>query len=287
MNTDFPHKNPSLSEDLTVVLLRGNGSPRTFRFSLPALQRSLTALGFLFAFAVASAIFLLLLNLFHFTPDRVEAPALPIASPVPVAALPATPAAQAEKKEGFWGSLTGHKPGTSSDSDALKDDSEIRKEVAGLHEDVARLNTQLSGRVELANGANSGLLQFFGPRNIADTGSPIQVKNVKVVHTSTKEVYVDFELHNTDPDQRMARGYIVVLAKTPSFLMTYPDGVFSTSQNIVLDFTKGETYGVSRFRQARATFNAAPLEGKNAQFQVLLFGNDGKVVADLHVEDNR
>jgi hypothetical protein len=110
---------------------------------------------------------------------------------------------------------------------------------------------------------------------------------VKVIHNSTKNIYVDFELHNTDPDQKAARGYIVVLAKTPGFLMTYPDGVFSTNQNIVLDFTKGETFGVSRFRQARATFRAEPLEGKKANYQVLLFANDGRVIADYHVEDSQ
>ncbi|MGZ3684336.1 MAG: hypothetical protein ACXVCI_10825, partial [Bdellovibrionota bacterium] len=57
--------NGKLSDDLTVILLRGNGSPRTFRLKLPALQRSLTALGFAFAFAIAAAVLLLIWNLLH------------------------------------------------------------------------------------------------------------------------------------------------------------------------------------------------------------------------------
>ncbi|MGZ3654320.1 MAG: hypothetical protein ACXVB9_06385 [Bdellovibrionota bacterium] len=255
--------NGKLSDDLTVILLRGNGSPRTFRLKLPALQRSLTALGFAFAFAIAAAVLLLIWNLLHFTPDRVE-----ITTPAPVA----TPA-PAGPKEAFWGANT-------------TNDEELRKEVAGLREDNARLNAIANGRKDLANGTNSGLLQFFGPRNVPETDSPMQVKNVKVSRNpGTHEIYVDFELHNTDPDQQQRRGYIVVLAKTANSLLSYPENAFSPTQNIVLDFTKGETFGVSRFRQARAVFADGPLEGKHARFQIMLFSDEGKVIADLHVED--
>ena len=260
--------NGRLSEDLTVILLRGNGSPRTFRFNLPALQKSLTALGFAFAFAIASAVLLLLWNLFHFTSNRVEL------APVPVVAATAPVAPSAPPKKGFWGN-GGNAP----------EDGELRKEVQGLRDDIAKLNAQADGRKDLASGANGALLQFFGPRNVAEADSPMQVKNVKVARNPpSKEIYVDFELHNTDPNQQQIRGYIVVLAKTANDLMSYPENAFSPTQNIVLDFTKGETFGVSRFRQARAVFPAAPLEGKHPRFQILLFSDEGKVIADLHVE---
>lgn len=271
LNIIDPHKNPSLSEDLTVVLLRGNGSPRTFRFSLPALQRSLTAVGFAFVLALAATFFLLLWNFFHFTPDRIEAPAVSV--PVPAAAP--------EKGTGFWSKISS----PSANVEPGKEDEELRKEVLGLREDVAKLNALADYRKKLQDGENEGLLQFFGPRNVLETAAPMQVKNVKVLKAGNKDTYVDFELHNVDPEQRQARGYIVVLAKTPSFLMSYPPNAFSPTQNIVLDFTKGETFAVSRFRQARAVFAAGPLEGQQVSYQVLLFANDGKVIADLHVEN--
>jgi hypothetical protein len=248
-----------------VILLRGNGSPRTFRLSLPALQRSLTALGFTFGLAIAAAVFLALWNFLHFTADRVEV----VVNAPAVLPLPAPPAAS----PAFWGANT-------------SDDAELKKEVSGLRDDNARLNAQANGRKELTPGANTGLLQFFGPRNVPETNSMMLIKNVKVVrNAATKEIYVDFELHNMDPGQQQQRGYIVVLAKTTNLLMSYPEAVFSPSQNIVVDFTKGETFGVSRFRQARAVFLAPPLEGKHARFQILLFSDEGKVIADLHVED--
>lgn len=252
-------KNTSLSEDLTVILLRGNGSPRTFRLPLPALQRSLTALGFAFALAVLAAIFFFLLNLFRFTPDRVDIPSL-LPSVTAVTSSTATPASGSKEDE-------------------------LQKEVTGLREDIAKLNFAANGRKPLAPGANPGLLQFFGPTNVAAEEKEIQVKNAKIVRDSAKNIYLDFEIHNVDPEQKPVRGYIVVMAKTPAFLAVYPEGAFNPSQNVVLDFTKGETFSVSRFRQVRATFSGVPLEGKKPKFQALLFKTDGSVIADLHVED--
>jgi hypothetical protein len=234
------------------------------------MQRSLTALGFTFAFAIAAAAFLLLWNLLHLTIERVEVVAPP--APAPIVAVQPAPTAPAPS---FWNAGA---PTT--------DDAELKKEVTGLRETNAKLNSQLNGRKDLVPGVNPGLIQFFGPRNVLETASPMQVKNVKITRNpATQEIYVDFELHNTDPSQQQRRGYIVVLAKTPQFLMSYPGAVFTPSQNIVLDFTKGETFGVSRFRQARATFPGAPLEGKHARYQILLFSDEGKVIADMHVED--
>lgn len=264
-------RNFSVSEDLTVILLRGNGSPRTFRLSLPALQRSLTAMGFLFTFAVAAALVLLVVSLARpSVRERVVEVAAP--SPAPVA----SPAASESKP--FWKSLTGK-------GDDAKGEDELRGEVQALRAEVSRLSGLADNRKELPAGQLPGLLQFFGPRNLEEGLSPIAVKNVRA-GANGKELTVDFELHNVDPEQKTARGYIVVLAKGTSTLASYPEGAFSPSQNIVLDYTKGETYGVSRFREARATFRAAAFEGQKPRFQVLLFASDGRVINNIHVENS-
>jgi hypothetical protein len=184
------------------------------------------------------------------------------------------PPSSAASKPGLWSSLN---PG-SADSD-----DEIRKEVQGLRDDIAKMSAAANGRSNLAPGVNSGLLQFFGPKNVAGTGATIEVKNVKVT-TAGGETAVDFEVTNVDPDQKQVRGYIVVLAKTSNLLLSYPEGAFNPDQNIVLDYTKGETFGVSRLRPTRATFHSNLLEGKHPRFQILLFANDGTVISDLHVE---
>lgn len=308
-----------LSEDLTVVLLRGNGAPRSFRFSVAALNRTLTALGFTFAFALLACAVLLGLSLVRgislpSLPERkappvavapepaaptgptnfVEVPAPPAETVTPTEspAAPTAPAvAEETKKSGLWQQLKGAVNSPAPSGAPAANEGELQKEVEGLRKDVARLGSQLEGRKDAARGAaGAGLVQFFGPRStlVAENESAMRIRNPRVVKEgSSRQIAVDFELHNVDPEQRQERGYIVVLAKTPDLLSSYPGAVFAPSQNILLDFTKGETFAVSRFRQARATFPAAPLEGKRVNFQILLFATDGRVLANLPVEDSR
>lgn len=305
-----------LSEDLTVVLLRGNGAPRSFRFSVAALNRTLTALGFTFAFALLACAVLLGLSLVRgislpSLPERkappvavnpepaaptsptnfVEVPSAPTQTAAP-AETPASPAAPEEaKKSGLWQQLKGAVNSPAPTPAApVASEGELQKEVEGLRKDVARLGAQLEGRKDAGRANASGLVQFFGPRStlVAESESAMRLRNPRIVKEgSSRQIAVDFELHNVDPEQRQERGYIVVLAKTPDLLTSYPGAVFAPNQNIILDFTKGETFAVSRFRQARATFPAAPLEGKRMSFQILLFGTDGRVLASLPVEDTR
>ena len=308
-----------LSEDLTVVLLRGNGSPRSFTFSIAALNRALTALGFTFLAALlASVIFagLWLTDGLHLPRLSRPRPRADQAAPVPVApaapaaptnfveippgatpapAVPAAPAPAAPKPEetkqgGIWQKLKGAVNTPPAGAPAVGNESELQKEVEGLRKDIAALGAKGEGRKDISPGNPGGLLQFFGPRStLAGEGqSAMRVRNPRVSKESaSRQIAVDFELHNVDPQQRQERGYIVVLAKSPDILVSYPNAVFAPSQNILLDFTKGETFAVSRFRQARATFAAPALEGKRVNYQILLFGTDGRVLANLPVEDSR
>jgi hypothetical protein len=284
LNFTDEKKKSSLSEDLTVVLIRGNGSPRSFRLSLPALQRSLTVMGFLLSFAGLAAFFFFLLNFF----GRDSSAPFPgenrvnVANSVPSTGgeSPAPADAAAQESPGLWQKISG------SVNDSRSSD-ELKREVEGLRGDNAKLNAQLDGRKDVNGGHSNALLQFFGPRStmIAEIDSIVKVRNPRVVRdTAGKEIYLDFELHNVDPAQRQERGYIVVLAKTRDLLAAYPASVFAPNQNIVLDYTRGETFAVSRFRAARANFSAAVLADKRPQFQILLFGTDGKVLANVHVE---
>lgn len=320
MKAANPEQKKRLSEDLTVVLLRGNGSPRSFRFSLAAFNRALTALGFTFLAALlAGVIFAGLwltdgLSLPRLTRPRVGAnrPAAPaenpappaptnfvevrtagdtagapsVAVPVPVPAAPAHP--EDGKKGGLWQQLKGA-VNTPAPVPA-GNEGELQKEVEGLRKDIAALGARGEGRKDISPGNPGGLLQFFGPRStlVSESESAMRVRNPRVnKEGSGRQVAVDFELHNVDPQQRQERGYIVVLAKTPDLLVSYPGAVFAPSQNILLDYTRGETFAVSRFRQARATFPLGPLEGKRVSYQILLFGTDGRVLANLPVEDSR
>jgi len=283
---------------------------------MAAFNRALTALGITFLGALTAGIFFAGLWLTQGIPlpslprHRVAPVVVPVAETpavvpgarptnfveVPAAApkseTPSAVPAEAEaKKTGLWQQLKGavNNP-AAAPAVATGSDSELQKEVLGLRKDIAALGARAEGRKDISPGNPGGLLQFFGPRStvVAETDSAMRVRNPRVNKESAgRQFAVDFELHNVDPQQRQERGYIVVLAKTPDLLVSYPNAVFAPSQNILLDYTKGETFAVSRFRQARATFTAAPLEGKRVSYQILLFSTDGRVLANLPVEDSR
>jgi hypothetical protein len=285
LNISEKQKKPSASEDLTVVLLRGNGSPRSFRISLPALYRSLTALGFAFAFLLAASLVLLSLTFWgpsqptNTAPAAAEVPAPPAAPQNYVEVIPA----EAPPAPGIWSKLT-------APSIPAGNESEAAKELVGLREDIARLNAQLDGRKDLPAPATSTILQLLGPRStmVPEADSLIRIRNANTSRDpATKQVLLDFELHNVDAGQRQVRGYIVAIAKTPDLLISYPGNLFAPGQNILLDHTKGETFAISRFRQARATFPLGPLEERKVSYQILLFGTDGQVIANAHVEETR
>jgi hypothetical protein len=272
-------RKPALADELTVVFLRGNGSPRTFRIPVLTLQRSLTAIGFLFCLSILAAVFFLALNFIRPAGDLMPAPM--VAAPAPSTAPAPVPAGDSQAKPGIWQKISG---GESSG----ENDSELKKEVDGLHQDIARLSAQIDGRKELNTGQSASLLQLFGPRSalMPEASTTMRVKNPKVTRdNASKDIILTFELHNVDPNQKQARGYIVALAKSADMLLVYPPNAFNPSQNIVLDFTKGETFGVSRFRAAQATFSAAALAGKKVTYQILLFSTDGRVIASQHVEE--
>lgn len=280
LNIGEKQKKSNASEDLTVVLLRGNGSPRSFRVSLPALHRSLTAVGFLFALAIFASLVLL-----GFSLIRTMNPGT--GSPVAVAPAPSAPPAQTAPAEasgssGLWQQLKGTvqvPPGSES--------SELQKEVTGLRQEIAALSARLEERKTLAPEANDSLIQFFGPRSslVPENMSAMRIKNPRITKDpAAKEIVLSFELHNIDPQQNQQRGYIVAVAKTPDMLLTYPNYALKPNENVLLDFTKGETFAVSRFREAKATFPLAPLEGRKASYQILLFAHDGRVIGTMHVD---
>jgi hypothetical protein len=188
------------------------------------------------------------------------------------APLPAVPVTQ-----------EGKSPTAPSSSENLSPEKEA--ELAGLRSDLAKLNSQLDQRKDLSPQGQSPLISIFSPRTtiVPESGSQMRVRNARPGRDLAAQQWtLDFELHNVDPQQSQERGYILVLAKANDILLAHPSNSFQANQNILLDFTKGETFAVSRFRQARATFPA--LGQRKPSFQILLFGTDGKILVNQHVE---
>jgi len=274
-------KDKKLSQDLTVVFLRGNGTPRSFRIAMPELHRSLFLLGALLLGSFLITLLALLLYAFQGGKKVPEAGIAESPSPPPATTEQTqTPPADSGS---FWNKISSPTASTS--------DTESAKEIQGLREDIAKLHEQLEARKALPAGQQdtNALLQFLGPRAqaVPESEALVLVKNPKVRRDpSTKELFLDFELHNTDPAQKQVRGYIVAIAKSTNFFYVYPGGAFSPKDNIALQFTKGETFAISRFRQAQASFKNVP-ENVPLSFQILLFNTQGKVLASMQVDGGR
>lgn len=216
-------------------------------------------------------------------------PVAPVAvAPAPVPTPPETAPAPADTAgpTGLWQQLKG----SVQAPPAGPVDGELQKEVTGLRQEIAALSARLENRQALASESGESLIQFFGPRSslVPENMSAMRIKNPRITKdNAAKSLVLAFELHNVDPQQNQQRGYIVALAKTPDLLLTYPSYALKPNENVLLDFTKGETFAVSRFREAKATFPLGPLEGRKASYQILLFAHDGRVIGNMHVEGNK
>lgn len=81
-----------------------------------------------------------------------------------------------------------------------------------------------------------------------------------------------FDLHNAHPGESVEKGYIVVLARNESGLFAYPN-IFNKAGAYLLDFEKGETFQVARFRLVNAQFD---VDAQN--FQILIFTRNGELL---------
>lgn len=103
----------------------------------------------------------------------------------------------------------------------------------------------------------------------------VALKNFKISQNQ-KTISLTFELHNQQEPSGAQKGYIVVLAKGSDELKAYPK-IFNIAGPYLLDFEKGETFNVQRFRSVNASFTIdSNVVIKN--FQVLIFERNGDLL---------
>ncbi len=92
-------------------------------------------------------------------------------------------------------------------------------------------------------------------------------------------LHVRFALQYRNKDQGSQEGKILVLARGPETLLTYPAGSLNPigAENLI-DLNKGETFSVSRYRAVDANFGQ--LHSKNALHEVEIFilNNQGNLL---------
>lgn len=234
------------TNDVTLVLIRGNGSPRTFNLPLPKLRRNLLLLaGLVFGLATAS----LVLSILYLRGRYTVAPITQISE---------------------------------VDRQRLENTNE-------LTEELAKAQAALEGRKKLVSEPGK---KTDTPINMLSSVSslaadpPVQINRPVIRRLeNSRDVTIEFELQNRNPEQSRIRGYIVILAKTPSGVYAYPEGAFSIDENVILNFAKGETFGISRFRTTVATFSDLRAERGKLAFQIFVFSSTGEILNMLHVPE--
>lgn len=228
-----------LSEDLTLVLIRANGAPRTFNLPVPRLKRNI--------FLVAGVFVLLLICSLVFSSLYV------------------------------YDNFIAERPPLLTDADAEKLQS-----IDGLQVEIGNLQKKLLSRN--SSGGGDFPLQLLGGLSVPVKNSPVDIEEPKVIQReNSKAVKIQFNIINKFPDQQRVRGYIIVLAKTPNGVKIYPEGAFSPSENILLTYNSGETFGISRFRSSEANFKSIEADLKDVGFHILLFSYTGEILNSLHV----
>jgi len=257
-------ENKKLTNELTLVFLRGNGVPKTLRLQIPELKRFIIVLSALFG--ILLIVSFVLAGAYLYQKNILRNSMNTTASSLPA--------------------VVENAPSISPSFSSTKGENDA-KEASGLREDISKLHIELEKRKTISGEVNDNIvLQMMSAKStfVPDIDAFMKVKNPRIKRNpSTKDLSLDFELHNIDPKQQQIRGYIVVLAKNPNMLFAYPPGVLSPQENVLLRFTKGETFAVSRFREAQAIFKNLPTE--ITHFQIILFNTLGKVLASLQVEE--
>lgn len=121
-------------------------------------------------------------------------------------------------------------------------------------------------------------LQLLHDKNVPTKDSTISIEVPKVIfHRNPNRASLHFNLSNKKPQKRI-HGYIIVLAKSKSGLHTYPKKAFQQNSPVLLDYTKGETFNIRRFRVTKAQFTNLPSPPETLKFQILIFSSKGKIL---------
>jgi hypothetical protein len=177
-------------------------------------------------------------------------------------------------------------PQTSSQEEM---DSLDRNDPKVLKDKIEQLTQQLENQKkqeQLSKNfiTDSPVLALFSPIVRDETHIPkVEIKNFKFSSPSQSDsITLSFELHNNDPDSGSQKGYIIVIAKSPNAIEIYPNAI-NIKDKFLIDFEKGETFNIARFRMVNAQFESIDKNQIKA-FQIFIFNREGKLWINKLVE---
>ena len=242
--------------ELKVVLYKDNSYPRSFALSFRQLSKwAVLASGTIFLLVAMSG---LLVRHYFFSNARDSSLSL---------------APRAELAD-----LIGPFNSTEEQIKSLKDQVDL------LQSRVKNLTALQEAPKDL--DVKNPVLSLFSPNIVDYTKGQDQItaKNFSFSPGNHREpATLSFELHNNHPDKSVQKGYIVVLAKGRSALRAYPQ-VFNSKGPFLIDFEKGESFQVARFRMVNAQFDLSDLREPISSYQILIFKRTGELLLNLLTE---
>jgi len=107
---------------------------------------------------------------------------------------------------------------------------------------------------------------------IARPSIPIEVTSPEIRWRGRK-LGLQFDIRYTGEEGKNQQGRIIVIARGPETLLSYPTGVIQGADHrFLLDPEKGEFFSVSRFRQTKVEFPA--IDSSLSSIEILLIGSD-------------
>ncbi len=176
-------------------------------------------------------------------------------------------------------------------SDVSAPKGSIEEKNAILQDEVEALKIRLKNQAVVESSPKaidktSPALALFSPNILDKTKdqSVVAIQNFKLTQITTKpsKTELSFELHNTLGSDSIQKGYVIVLAQTVNQLRSYPD-VFNSGGSYLLDFEKGETFQVARFRIVNTQFQFEEQENPH-RFQILIFTRVGELLINYGYE---
>lgn len=175
---------------------------------------------------------------------------------------------------------------TIANTDELGPSNSLEEQNHSLRDQIEQLKARLQNQAIVRSSAKdidktNPALALFSPNVTDKTHGQDQVvaSNFKYTKGNGKTPSaLTFQLNNAHPDESVEKGYIVVLARNENGLYAYPN-VFDKTGTYLLDFEKGETFQVARFRLVNAQFG---VDASN--FQILIFTRKGELLINAHYE---
>jgi hypothetical protein len=96
-----------------------------------------------------------------------------------------------------------------------------------------------------------------------------------------RSLKVSFNIQYTGTDHGSQQGRIIVMARGPNAVMSYPEGVFGRAGGeSLIETDHGEYFSVSRFREVKATFPEirGGATGQIQEVEILILSLDGQLL---------